>query len=355
MPKQPKHEDIETAAVVKSIAGDDLFKIKPLGNSNSFSLLESPIEAILIKPDLLKDLSSETPIKSFEANLLPQVKDEINNLCSSVENITKVSGMYVVMYMYYIGSFLEAVENQFILNKKRKADYISWIKKSFQTDKLRYFQQCRQLFRMGSIPLELAPLGKNRILELDYLLDQLKEAKKSKPQSKSKLKSQSQSKLELYEDLMKKYPFPDQQHDKEGDLLRVHMDAIITYFRLLNAGIKKKEFEFYHCKMIAFIRKKAIEVSQANQLAKWIKSKSSEVRKQNNFVDIYVMNKLIPPKEDRRSNPKNVNTHLGSFVSYMRHFPFDDKSKLESIRKETVIKALQALQQLASQLGLDTK
>ena len=343
MSQQAKNKIKKTSAMVKSVDSKEVYKIKSAENDQDVPLFTLPVQLHLLKPDLKDSLSSEKAIEGFEQELLPQVKNEIVNLCDNVTRFTRASGSYIVIYMYQIGWFLQAVERQYLLNGKKKSDYIAWVKRSFKTDKLRYFQQCRQLARMERLPIDLAHLGKKRILELDYLLEQFNEANEDK------------SKMQLYKELMKKYPFPPEQYDKDGELFRVHMDAIITYFRLVDAKINEKHFEFYHCKMVAFIRKKAIEVAQATQLANWLTSEDRSGKRHKDLVDVYVMNKLIPPRKSRQSNPKNVNKHLGSFVKNMRTFPFSDKSQLKVVDKDTVKEAIECLQLLASKLGIKSK
>ena len=77
----------------------------------------------------------------------------------------------------------------------------------------------------------------------------------------------------LDDEEIRQNPFPDSTEDLEGDLLKEHVDALITFHRLKNAGINFVTFDQAY--LIAAYKKNPIPIKTAKKIADWLEEKGT--------------------------------------------------------------------------------
>ena len=152
-----------------------------------------------------------------------------------------------------------------------KTAYMTWLRINFDDRHLRYFQQAKQLAAIADFALKYGPAGKNRILELDRL--------------------RREQERKTCDELSQSIHLPDLTEDQDGELFKLHIDAVVTHVRLLNAGVRYAEFE--QSILIASYEKKALTVGLAKDVEEWL-SRFKSQRRQEMF-DRLVMNKMMFP------------------------------------------------------------
>jgi hypothetical protein len=265
-------------------------------------------------------------ISDDNREFLLEGEQQIFKLWHGIEALTVHNTMFVVLFLLSIGEILKEVREQLT-----RTDFVKWRRQAFHPKHERYLQQAEQLAKMGNLARKFASMGKKRLLILDKLTknenkDNFKELFDDNPIPKNVEDSLPDDK-EIEED-----PFPDSTEDFKGDLLKEHVDALITFHRLKDVGI---EFvEFVHAYLIAAYKNDAITIKKAKKVADWVSTKRG-TRQQKKWFNILVMNKMVSP--DRRSHRpphrESLNSLLVNFIDYCKGCDFTDQAWLSRQRE----------------------
>ncbi len=194
-------------------------------------------------------------------------KEQILRLWRNIQAMTTHANLFVAAFLIDMGNVLNLIESTFT----KKGDYITWIKDNFQTKHSRYFQQAKQLAQMGPFARANAAAGKNRLLSLESLRKTMKK--------------------EDVQQIFEEYPVPDTAADQEGELLKLHIDSVITLYRLKNVGLAFVDFS--QASIIASIEKQALSVGWVKDVKMWLESFPEEERPGR--FDEFVEDKLKLP------------------------------------------------------------
>ena len=93
---------------------------------------------------------------------LVEAEYQIKGLWHGMEALSVHNDLFRVKLQIAMGKILNVVKGSF----KKHSDFTAWVKATFPDKTMRYFQQARQLDRMGDFARIYASIGKNRLLEL---------------------------------------------------------------------------------------------------------------------------------------------------------------------------------------------
>lgn len=200
-----------------------------------------------------------------KSRYLGEAKQQIIELCNSVESMVAHTGMFLVHFLFNIGQILNHVEDTL----DSKSEYSNWKRNSFGERHTRYFQQARQLANMGPFALQYASIGKNRLLELDRM--------------KNAVRASSLN------EIIARHPFPDTTEDMKEVLWKEHIDTVVTYQRLEDAGIDFADFD--QAGLLACYNRHALEVKTVEKIKKFLDRFPEREAKKSAF-EILVMDKM---------------------------------------------------------------
>ncbi len=223
---------------------------------------------------------------------LGEAKQQITDLCNSIESMVAHTGMFLVHFLMDIGQILNHVESTLV----SKSAYTEWKRRSFQNRHTRYFQQARQLANMGEFAMRYASIGKNRLLELDRM--------------KNAVRASSLN------DIIARHPFPDTTEDMKEVLWKEHIDAVVTYHRLKDAGVGFAEFD--QAALLACYNRHALEVKNVEKINNFLDRFPDEDKKELAF-DILVMDKMNFPRDGSQQitvSRESVNKILADLVAH---------------------------------------
>lgn len=257
---------------------------------------------------------------------LEEAERQVNSLWHSVQALVTHTDLFLVTFQIAMGKILEEVESSF----EKKSQYISWFKNRFGDKHIRYFEQARQLARMGDFAKDNASWGKTRLLQIDRLRLSLKK--------------------DLNE-ILGRYKFPDTSQDRDGVLTTEQVDGIITLERFKKAGIN--DIGIDGAKLLASYNHKPVEVGTINKL----KSKLHRAKNKKEFLDQFIMNKMVLPGGGSKEVKKeSLNKLLANLADYQRGVDINDESWLKAQRKtisrEILINAYGFIRGLMKKLGI---
>jgi hypothetical protein len=271
----------------------------------------------------LEMLKGDKPDKYLEEG-----KRQIIGLWQCIESINTHTALFNVAFLIAIGKILNDIEDTF----KKKSDYMAWLRDNFGHHHLRYFQHAKQLERMGDFARAYASLGKNRLLEFDRL---------------------KRSPMQSYEDVLKMYPFEDTAADHDGVLFKEHVDGIITFCRLKEAGIE--ELEFDQAVLIAAHSGEAITVKNAKSISSWLK----EIEDQKQALDDLILNKLASPYGDGQigRRPVSLTKHIADLIKYSESTDIENDAWIANQRDQVsevdIVKVHLFIVKLAEKLEIE--
>jgi hypothetical protein len=188
---------------------------------------------------------------------------------------------------------------------------------------------------MGEFARNYASLGKNRLLEFARL---------------------HRDPNVSYNDLLQRFPFNDTAADNEGEFFKRHVDSIITFHRMLDAGIDFAEFQ--QAQLIADMSKGALTVNDAADLNKWIGNfKSVEDKKK--ALDDLIFNRMLPPYgEDKiKRRTATLRKHFSDLTSYIDQADVRNDVWVRSLKKEVdgqdLVKIFNFILTIAEKLKVD--
>jgi len=320
----------------------------------------SHMQNIYYSKEIIEQTRAEFSIDRLKAKIaddksefLAEGERQIHNLWHGIEALTVHNTMFVVLFLLSIGEVLNEVRNQISLT-----EFVNWRRRVFNPKQERYLQQAQQLAKMGDFAKKYASMGKKRLLTLDKL---------RKDENKDTFNA-------LFEDYpipeeveesfqpdaqVRHNPFPDTTEDFEGDLLKEHVDALITLQRLKNAGINFATFDQAY--LIAAYKRDAVPIKIAKKIAAWLNEKGTTARTQKKWFNILVLNKMVFPDQARQSHQNStrdsLNYTLANFVDYCKDCNFDDQGWIthqkELLDEAIVRQSIEYLNKVGMMLGID--
>jgi hypothetical protein len=257
---------------------------------------------------------------------LSEGRKQIIELWKGIQHLTTHTEMFVVIFHIGLGNVLNEVESYFA----SKSKYVRWLKEMFGNEHLRYFQHAKQLAKMGDFAERYSSLGKNRLLEFDRL---------------RKLTQKT------FAQIIREHPFPDTAQDIEGKLTTEHIDSIVTYYRLKDAGV---DVDFDQASLMAAYNHSSVEV----RTVKKIKERLDKERNKKAALEKFLMNKMAFPGEKQLISGSRIslNKILADLVSYCEKADLDNKDwvkdQKELIRPEIFTQAFIFLGVLKNKLGM---
>ncbi|MBT4877508.1 MAG: hypothetical protein HOJ48_10650 [Desulfobacula sp.] len=349
-PRPKKVKDFDKMAMVEPALSIDIFQPKVFGdneNQDGLTMDSTSITEISIvhnheysnqilarakkafNPTKLEKLKEKKPGKYLE-----EAKDQVEELCSCIEALITHTALFTVSLLIAIGLTLDDVEAYF----GKKSKYMKWLRENFGHSHLRYFQHAKQLAKMGEFARKYAALGKNRLLEFARI----------------------KTKLETDEgDLLTEHPFQDITEDIDGVLFSEHVDSIITYYRMIEAGIDFIIFE--QASLIAAMLHKSIAVKMAKGIKIWLDKFESPEKKQEAF-NHFLLNKLAFPYETKEEGPINetkasLNRVMGKILDFYERVDIEDEvwvlSYKDRVDKSMLIKIHGAIVNLAEKFTIN--
>jgi hypothetical protein len=292
--------------------------------------------------DRLKDQKSNE-------EFLAEGEWQINKLWHSIEALTTHNTLFVVLFLVFIGEILNEIRS-----KLTRPEFVEWRRRVFHSKHDRYLQQAQQLAKMGDFAKRYASMGKKRLL----ILDKLRKAEECKTYetlfNDNPIPEEVEDSLPTYEEI-KKNPFPDSTDDLEGDLLKEHVDGLITYRRLRAAKIDFVSFDQAY--LIAAYKKNAITIKRTSEIFEWLKTKGNR-RQQKKWFDHLVMNKMdFPGAETKKIHPReSLNYLLANLLDFRNRTDLNDKAWFATqkslIDKDLVCQSNKYLKTVARKFGI---
>jgi len=259
--------------------------------------------------------------KQDKKAFLEEVPPAINKTWRSIQHLETHTDMFVVRISCVLGMLLNDAEDCF----KKKSAYMKWLRSNFGYHKLRYFQQAKELAKMGKLSLWYASLGKNRLLEFNRL---------------RKISDKTLA------EILRSHPFRDTSDDIGGNLFREHIDAIITFYRFQKGEISYCTFE--HADIIASYLHGSITVATVKKLKEWL----NETGNQECWFEFIVMNKLeIPRLDSQREIRTSVNKALVGVSNLQKEIQTMDTASF-SIDEQILKDAHETILALAEKFGV---
>jgi hypothetical protein len=276
-------------------------------------------------PDKLQTLKD-----SDQGSFLKEAERQIKKLWEGNEALVTHTDLFAVTIQIANGKILNQVQESF----EKPSDYTGWLKARFTDKHMRYFQQARQLARMGDFAGKYASLGKNRLLEFD----RLRIALKKDP-----------------EDVLKDpaYPIPDTTQDFGGVEVTEKVDGIVTHKRFKDEGIS---IDFALATLLGCFNRRAVEVG----VVKKIKAMLDQSDMKEELFDRIIMDKLVlPDLEEAAESTKaeSLNKLLAQLDSYRKSININDarwvSEQRAKITKESLVNTFSFLRELIRKLGLN--
>jgi len=275
------------------------------------------------------NLTKLTKLKDTNAvKYLDESKKQINTLWHSIESLVTHTNLFLVACLIGMGIILNDTEEYF----GQKGKYMRWLKDNFGHKRMRYFQQAKQLARMGDFAKSFAALGKNRLLEYDRLIT-----------------DDSQSHM----DLLNAYPFQDITADFDGEVFKIHIDTIITLHRFADAEIDFIDYD--QAFLIASILGQSIPVKKVANINDWLKEQGNKQQ----ALDDLIMNKMVFPSDDApvQQAEESLNSLLAGLIKYNDEANIEDDEWISEQKGEIsegiILQAHELIVALAEKFEID--
>ena len=244
--------------------------------------------------------------RKFET-YLKEGKKQILVLWHCIESFTTHSNLFRTSFLIAIGHVLNHIES----SHENKSAYMEWLRSNFGHKHLRYFQHAKQLDNMGAFARNYASLGKNRLLELERTRKELGES---------------------FYTLLSQFPFEDTTQDHDGALFKEHVDGVITYHRMRNAGIDSVEFD--QAALVGAQLNGAITKKMAKQISQWLSDKEDKT----DALDDLILNKLAYPDSDVAREPSrpSIRKHIADLVNYSDSLNYGNDDWIAAIRDQII-------------------
>jgi hypothetical protein len=261
------------------------------------------------------------------SEFLKEGQTQILKLWHCIISLETHNTMYIVLFLIYIGKILNEIKST-IESDSSPREFVKWRREAFHYKHERYLQQAQQLERLGDFAKQYAAMGKQRLLDLERLRKQLNIDDFDELFGEHQIPQEVTESMPSVDDL-KKDPFPDISDDLEGDLLRHHVDAVITKSRFKSAGIDFVSFD--QAFLLAASNKGPVPVKYVRKIGRFLEKRKTKQAKKK-LLNLLVMDKGKIPS-DRSSGPKSglsLNQLLMNFVDYCRDKNFSNRDWIES-------------------------
>jgi hypothetical protein len=320
-----KVKDFDKMAMVAPTLNYEIFEPKVSGeNENQTGPMMDSTSVIEISHDQNHEFSNQIMTRAKNAfnpskldklkmekseKYLEGAKKQVEELYSCMEALIAHTSVFTVSLLIAIGLTLDDVEAYF----GKKSKYMKWLRASFGHRHLRYFQHAKQLAKMGDFARKYAALGKNRLLDFARL----------------------GIKLEAEDgDLLIKHPFQDITDDIDGVLFSEHVDSIITFYRMIEAGIDFVIFE--QASLVAAMLHGSLTVKKAEELKTWL-DKFEEAEKKNEALHHFLLNGLaFPYDSDNKAISivkASLNRVMSKILDYYDGVDIEDEHWVETHRE----------------------
>ena len=192
---------------------------------------------------------------------LAEAKVQIGKLCQSIDALEVHTNLFKVTFLINLGYLLNEIYPTF---QKRSA-YFNWLKNNSAGHSLEYFQHAQRLAEMGDTAIKYRSLGVNRLLEVDRLERDLGKS---------------------LDEILREHSFLDTTQDFGGSLFKTQVNAIVSYYRYIKAGVDKIKME--QVLQIVQYGHQAIEVKEVRR----VKKRYDEAADKDAFLEKYVMDKM---------------------------------------------------------------
>lgn len=259
---------------------------------------------------------------------LREAEKTIFKLWHSIESLTAHTDLFLVRFQIEMGRILNAVEDFF----EKKSDYIRWFIERFGDRQRRYFQQAKELARMGKFAYDHPSFGKQRLLQFNRLKKEMEE---------------EEAKDIHFDDILRDFPFLDTTMDQDGKLFSNHVDAIITLGRFRRAGIDYVTLD--QAKLMACYGGEAVKVGDIEDL----KAHLDLADNKEELLDAFVMDKMQLQEERPASvMGESLAKRLADLDEYLskRKKQFDDPQYLEGLRSSNVAETLDRVHRVLGNL-----
>ena len=356
-PKQSKKEKLK-AVVPEIVTSDTPFPISLTMDSTAaldFTIVRNKLysKEIIEATNDAVDLNKLSELKKGNReDFLQESETQIFKLWHGIEALTIHNTMFVVLFLIQIGEILNGVKNTLTFS-----EYSKWKKIAFHGKHKRYFQQAQQLARMGAFAKRFAAIGKKRLLVFDRLRKELEMESCQEIYDENPL-SDTMSELLLPAEISEDNPLPDMTEDLEGDILKEHIDGIVTLKRLRSAGINFASFDQAY--LIAAYSGDTITVKMATKIKTWLDEKGT-TRNKKKWFDLLVMNKMAAPDNSSTLSPAGIslNQALAYFVGYCQSSDFNDNDWMETqkvlLEEDLFRDAYKFIRQMKSKFGVRVK
>jgi hypothetical protein len=355
--KKPKAKSKKKKTVLApEVLSASVTSPQPLEMDGTSHVTISHMQNIYYSKEIIEETRQAFSIERLRGKLsedkrafLEEGKRQIYKLWHGIEALTVHNTMFVVLFLLSIGEVLNTVREELSLT-----DFVQWRRNVFSPKHDRYLQQARQLYRMGDFAKKYASMGKKRLLILDKLRKDENKDTFEALFDEHPIPEEIEQSLRDDEEV-KQNPFPDSTKDMEGDLLKEHVDAYITYDRLKKAGISFVTFDQAY--LIAAYKRDAIHVKRAKQIADWLQTKGNAYHRKKWFNTL-LMNKMVFPDSESRQGPPrdSLNYLLANFNDYCEKSDFTNQewlnSQSELIDEDVVRKSNSYLKKIARKLGI---
>jgi len=308
--------------------GTSIVEISKMANDKYATQLTRNVKRIF-KFDKLDELYKNDLVDVY----LSSGKHQIDEIWKRMQSLETHTSMFNIAFLLCIGKILNHIEASFV----KKSPYMNWLKDNFGHERMRYFQQAKQLDRMGDFARIYAPLGKTRLLEIDRLDKKLLPRSYYFPE----------------EGIFELHPFEDTTLDIDSLLLKEHVDAIITYYRFMDEEVDFIQFD--QAELIASCLHRSIPKKRVTRIKKWLENQENE---EEAFDDL-VMNKMIFPYSESgesMSGP-SLNKLFAEIISYVQKVDVNDEEWIANqkgeIEAEIMFNAYNIILNLADKLGID--
>jgi hypothetical protein len=264
------------------------------------------------------------------SEFLSEGQNQILKLWHCIISLDTHNTLFIVLFLIYIGEILNVIKST-IESESSPREFVKWRREAFHYKHERYLQQAQQLARLGDFAKRFAAMGKQRLLDLDRLRKQLNKESCDELFGEHKIPEEVTESMPSNDDL-KKDPFPDISDDLEGDLLRQHVDAVITKNRFKTEKVDSVTFD--QAFLLAAYNEGPVPIKDVKKIINFLNTRKNKQTKKR-LLNLLVMDKGKIPS-DRSSSPKSgmsLNQLLINFVDYCRDKNFSDGDWIASQKK----------------------
>ena len=319
----------------------------PLSNDNGIEGVSPVEQADQARPhisEVLASLGNPQTREEGMSRISRLVIDRIDHL----DGLKRSTDKTTVEGYHESGTLLNEVA-RVLRNKIAYSRYInSFVREGKPSDR-EVMKQMRRIAWLDPEDLQrYSSLGKNRCLQVIYLASELEEYNDGTA-SPATVKQR----LRQLEALA---PYPDNSGEEETDVMefRVHMDAIVTKYRIESATGQNDWCGFDKAKRIARMKKKALEKSAAASLAEYLATQPDLDRGLQNWIE---NRQETEESMQFLRDPKTAARKLANVQSIAERI-LENEDSLASVRgdeslRETIIEAGQVIERLCQRLSIN--